>query len=68
VLHPDGGHASEEYLEYGFHIVHQHFLEVLLPAIQDWVILFFPHFINYTLVDIPIFDMLLESLLEIFNF
>ena len=57
LFHPYSTHPSEKYLKYRLHIIHKHFLEILLLFIQLWVFLFLPHFIYDAFINIPISDM-----------
>ena len=57
LLDTNSAHSSEEYFEDRFHIIYKHFLEVLLLFLEVWVLLFLPHFIYDTLIDVPVADM-----------
>lgn len=54
LFYPDSAHSPEEYFEHWFHIVYQHFLEVLFLFLKFRVILFLPHFKYYAFIDIPV--------------
>lgn len=51
---PHSAHSPEEDLEHGFHIIHQHFLEVLLLLVQFRVLLLLPHLVYDTFLNVPI--------------
>lgn len=55
-------HSTEKYLEYGLHIVDKHLLEVALLSLQLGIVLFFPHFKDDTLVDVPVAHMAFKIL------
>lgn len=51
---PYGAHTSEENLKYRFHVIDQHFLEVLLLFVHFRVILLLPHLVYDTFLNVPI--------------
>lgn len=64
LLDTNSAHSSEKDLEYRFHVVHKHLLEVLLLLVQVRVLLLLPHLIYDALVDVPVSYMRKEMLLK----